>query len=298
MGSSPRVGILFFSQTGNTELVARTLAEEFASRGCEVDALPVTYPQDREKVGHVGAWLEQCDLVAVGSPVHYFNPVAPVLDFLDVLGAQLARRDARKARKFGFVFCTYGGRRYASSLHQLGKKLVSAKVSVLGGVVVAASSHFPGVEVPEEMARPPGEQARDLVRQFVGGLLVKHQRVRREEAGGQQYTSRAVLARMDEAGWLEKIGGWALGTKLARAALPHVLFVGTGCQRCFNCVAACPTGNITTQPVIQIGENCIKCYQCLEACRYDQLLAPTLALAQVVKKIPSKPPDARHRAFL
>ncbi|GAB4310048.1 MAG: hypothetical protein Kow0069_09910 [Promethearchaeota archaeon] len=296
------MGLFFFSQTGNTRLVAQALHEEFRSRGALVGSWPLTYPEDREALPTPRDVLENYDVVGVGTPVHYFNPVPVVMDWLRSLEVATRELDMRATenRRFGFAFCTYGGLRYGSSLRDVGRALVRARVSVLGGFSVAAPGNFPGVDYPPGLSEQPDADAKAGLVSFVCGLLSKHGRAVAGEAKGQKYASRQTLAKMGDAssGFFERVGAAALGTSLARDLLPKVVLLPGKCHRCMKCVAACPTGNVHPEPEITVGDDCIKCYQCVAACPHGALEGGTSVVARAAGLVPKRNPSRYHHFFL
>ncbi|MHA1732058.1 MAG: 4Fe-4S binding protein [Promethearchaeota archaeon] len=298
IGSKPRVGIFYFSQSGNTRLVAQSLYEEFKSRGILAGCKSFTYPEERENLPPFGEILDAYDLFLVGSPVHYLNPVRIVTEFIGDLGRAAAQRDMRVDRKFSATFCTYGGFRYAGSLRTIGEALRGAKMSVLGGLALAAPSNFPGNAGVGGGGDgdPLGGAARELVRQFVERLLEKLAEIRAAEDRGERYTSRGVLSRMEQGGLLDRVGGLVLGNKFVRDRLPPVMINHDLCQRCMKCVVACPTGNVAPDPhLIQVGDDCLKCYQCVQACPHGALFTPTGALEFLVGSLPRRTGPEGHK---
>jgi len=73
-----KVLVAYFSQTGNTEKVAKAIHEESSH----------THTADLKRLEDVGPGdLESCDLVFVGSPLHAGNIAGPVKEFLSKVKA-------------------------------------------------------------------------------------------------------------------------------------------------------------------------------------------------------------------
>lgn len=89
-----RVAIFYFSQTGNTRLVAQAMAEAFREKGniTRTVSLKEAIPQD----------ATQSDLLGIGTPCFSSQAPTPVKEFLKTLPYM----DKQRA----FVFATNGGR--------------------------------------------------------------------------------------------------------------------------------------------------------------------------------------------
>ncbi|MBC7219811.1 MAG: flavodoxin domain-containing protein [Hadesarchaea archaeon] len=103
-----RVLVLYWSFTGNTEMVARTIAEAVkeSGHGCELMKIGPDLEAD---------WLDY-DLVFIGSPVYEFLPPQNVISYLRNRFHHY--RDEREilkpgspwlGDKFAVAFCTYAG---------------------------------------------------------------------------------------------------------------------------------------------------------------------------------------------
>src|SRR5512146_1978775 len=86
--------ILYFSQTGNTEKVAYTIAGRFRDEGLENVTLQL------EDAGDFPEAYEDADIVGVGFPTFFGYPPPHVIKFIEGL-------DGRG--KAAFAFTTYGG---------------------------------------------------------------------------------------------------------------------------------------------------------------------------------------------
>jgi len=89
-----RVGIIYYSRTGNTEKMARAVYEGVKSEGVEVELKKVeeTRPED----------LLKWDGIIVGSPCYYGLPAAPVKDLFD----RSVKYHGNLDGKVGGAFCS------------------------------------------------------------------------------------------------------------------------------------------------------------------------------------------------
>lgn len=85
--------IVYYSMFGNTEKIARALAEGLQSGGCEVETAKVDTVKFEE--------IRDIDLLCVGTPVHAWNISKPAKKFLE----QLERQGAFNGKR-AFAFDT------------------------------------------------------------------------------------------------------------------------------------------------------------------------------------------------
>ncbi|MGC8816707.1 MAG: flavodoxin family protein [Candidatus Hadarchaeum sp.] len=103
-----KVLILYWSLTGNTEAVARAIADTVGESGHDCDLLKIGENVEADWFGY--------DLVFVGSPVYEFLPPQNVINYLkkrfhyyrDVQG-RLSPGSPMLGNKFMVAFCTYAG---------------------------------------------------------------------------------------------------------------------------------------------------------------------------------------------
>jgi hypothetical protein len=102
-----RALIIYYSQTGNTEKVARAIGE-----GCERAGLKPTIKQIFEASD---VELYDCDLLCVGTPVRHGLPPSPVMKFMSKRGTEYRNRNEVRLNtkkipgKNALVLVTYSG---------------------------------------------------------------------------------------------------------------------------------------------------------------------------------------------
>ena len=99
---------LYFTSTGNTELVAERIEDTVLDMGHEVDTVKITPEMDDiDILGY--------DFVFNGSGVYHFLPGKPVIDFYEKLidrytsGEGIKYGCPKRSDKNAVVYCTYGG---------------------------------------------------------------------------------------------------------------------------------------------------------------------------------------------
>jgi len=122
-----RALIIFYSETGNTEKVARAIAEGLERAGVKtlVERIENLRPEE----------IRHFDLVCIGTPVHYAAPASRVREFLE----KLPELNGKKAA----VFCTYGLFGASRTLAMLRSILEERRAEVLGELKITGTVyHF------------------------------------------------------------------------------------------------------------------------------------------------------------
>jgi len=129
-----RAIIVYHTEFGNTEKIAKALAEGIRTQGVDVDCLKTT-EADTGKLG-------EYDLLALGGPTHAFGISKPMKDFLQKL--ETANLSGKKA----FAFDTKMKSRLAGSA----AKGIEKKLQKLGMTIVKphTSAYVKGREGPLE----------------------------------------------------------------------------------------------------------------------------------------------------
>jgi hypothetical protein len=105
--NSVKAAVVYWSRTGNTEQVARVIADTLAGAGLEVDYRRVEEAQDVD-------WFDY-DLYCLGFPSYHWSPPKPVDDLLRLKARAYGREGRIKPKappipdKHALIFCTYSG---------------------------------------------------------------------------------------------------------------------------------------------------------------------------------------------
>ena len=87
MNEQPRrIGVFYFSGTGNTKMIAELLTTEFERYGNVADVIAIDELMKTNKTAEV----EKYDIIGFGYPVHAFNAPRIFFEFIELL------RDGKK----------------------------------------------------------------------------------------------------------------------------------------------------------------------------------------------------------
>ncbi|MDI6738949.1 MAG: EFR1 family ferrodoxin [Candidatus Edwardsbacteria bacterium] len=245
-----RVCIFSFSQTGNTEKVARAIREWMAHEVGHCDLLRL---EDSDP-----AIAERHDLVGVGAPAFYFREPANVRDFL------VGMPDFRAKPKPFFFFVTHGGTPGAvfSRIHGLAKARGLALLDFYQCLGYDSYPPFAG-RIPPSGFSHPNDEDLDRARSFASGVLSK--------ANGFLLNGTFVSPRIPGSAPSKVISSLfdrrGLRFMMRHGLLPRKRVLAERCTQCGLCVENCPEGIIRLTPFPVIDEShCIACYQCQRIC--------------------------------
>ncbi len=101
-----RALVLYASQTGNTDIVARAFAARLADHGWPVDTRKIA-KNWKEQVGKNQIDFAAYDLLLIGSPVHWSLPLPWLVDLLRA--PVIPPQKIIPGPQCGVAFATYGG---------------------------------------------------------------------------------------------------------------------------------------------------------------------------------------------
>ncbi len=276
--------IVYFSQTGNTEKVARAIAEGIENTGnpCLVIPLGRVLPRHSLFAGPsarctTAEWrspaksgrsshsqrtaespaqemklerLKDYDLIGIGTPVFYFQEPWNVRDFI--------RRLSFLKGKSSFVFCTHGGQD-ANTLSRMAKSLKEKGLLVLGGLSTRGYDSFqPYLEFGYSKGHPDKKDLREA-KEF-GQEVVKNYRLVEEES------RLNILPKFKFRFSLLHLASLWLTEERVNKHLPRIEVDKEKCIKCGECAEICPSGVIELNPYPIRKGDCIRCYYCEKVC--------------------------------
>jgi flavodoxin/ferredoxin len=238
-----KVTMIYFSQTGNTRIVAETMAEAFREKGhiTRTISLSKATPQD----------ATTSDLLGIGTPCYSSQAPTPVKAFLRTL----SHLDRQRA----FAFATSGGSP-GRVLYDVSHLLQNKGAEVIGGFITHGEVHHPAPCLIGRFPNHPNAEDLDGARRFAEAIT---EHLSAGKAGLVAESHPGTLKPMER--FYNAVALLSTDTFLRRS-LPEPKLDLTRCDKCQWCVYACPMHNITQQPYPILGPQCIRCYRCLTGC--------------------------------
>jgi flavodoxin/ferredoxin len=237
-----QTAIIYFSQTGNTEKVARAIAQGLAEVGPSPQLIRL---EEARKVD-----LSQFDLIGVGTPVFYYKEPFNVKDFLKKGLPPLKGKHA-------FLFITMGGHP-ANILSRLAKLIEKKGAAVIGAFQAFGYDTYPPYRGQDRRKGHPTDEELQEAKKFGRDLLGYLERIH----SGEKFLFPRFKREYGKFFRLSLI----LKPPFMRFILPKKTLIQEKCTACGICVQKCPVGNITLGPLPQFGDKCIYCYFCERIC--------------------------------
>jgi len=236
-----RTAIVYFSQTGNTEKVAKAIARGLAEVGSSPQLIRL---EEASKID-----LSQFDLIGVGTPVFFYKEPFNVKDFLKALPSLKG--------KHAFLFITMGGHP-TNTLLRMAKFIEKKGAIVIGTFQAFGYDTFPPYIGQDRRKGHPTEEE-----------LQEAQRFGRDLPGRLEKILCGDMSQLPR--FKRQYGKFfrlslILKPPLMRFIFPKKNVLEEKCTACGLCVQKCPVGNIELRPLPQFGKKCIYCYFCERVC--------------------------------
>ncbi len=235
--------IISFSQTGNTNRVANSIAEGIKE---ETDSCVVT---DLESVDLDS--FEDYDLVGLGCPVFYFKEPYNVRDFIENL-PPLSGKD-------WFIFCTHASV-MGVTLNSMSEGLEKKGIRVIGSHHTYADATIPFYPYPTLTTGHPDPQDLEQAKTFGRKIALCSLKIAEGNTSGITGTDPIPEE------WVEEEAATYSLDFLSQVMPPLSVNMDT-CDQCGECEDACPVNgiDITTDPH-GIQDPCIYCWNCVKIC--------------------------------
>ena len=248
-----RIGIFYFTGTGNTEFVARELQTAFGSEHptelFNIELLDAALIDDQ---------LARFDVLGFGAPVHIFNAAKEFRRFL----RQFPSSNGTPA----FIFANAGG-------GALGAVCALRATLTKKGYLITNEAEFatPGNVALTGMDQERGELQFNLfgyretqnIKQMLDNThTAAHRFAQRVVQGEAGQLSPGLGARLASA-----LGKPLLDWWVCAIVMRWYLHSTRDCSLCGTCLDACPTRNIRIdRKKIKFGRKCTICYRCINVC--------------------------------
>jgi len=233
-----KIGIFYFSGTGNTKIVANLFSNEFQNKGFSTKLIPIEDVLNKK----LALSIDDYDLLGFGHPVHAFSAPKIFFDFLN----RLPSVDDKKT----FTFKTAGDPLCSGGSTSLVRKHLSKKgykVFHENLIVMPANIMF--------------KYDDSLIKQLYEVAVKKVKRRTKEILMGKINLQKNCLCL--------KIGTYLFNKAESSGAsyFGKYLIITDLCNLCGICIRECPTGNISiNNEKIIFGNKCTFCMRCVYIC--------------------------------
>ncbi len=243
--------MVYFSNGGTTDRVARSIAAGLSDMGCRVDLFNIKDDKPRTLDGY--------EILGIGSPVYYYRPTFNILDYLKELP------DLKDKAFFSFIL--YGTYSY-DALHKMEHILYSKGARGLGSFQCFGEDYFLGYLKRGVLFSPNHPSERELIEASVFGRDVSNcykangpVKIEKQRGAPLIYAMERFFLNQ----WLTK-NFYSRLFKVDRAS----------CTSCGICMEECPVNNIADakngQPLW--GNKCILCLACEYKCPENAISSP------------------------
>ncbi|MCK9309384.1 MAG: EFR1 family ferrodoxin [Candidatus Cloacimonetes bacterium] len=231
-----KIGIYYFSGTGNTRFIAQEIQLGLSDGGSVCELIPIETITKRERTLEP----EKYDLVGIGFPVHAFDAPRIVYDFLEML--PIAHIRCFLFKTAGDKFLNGGStRRVRMLLAHHNWKLEHESFFVMPSNI-ASKAKTDKIESLVEAAKIHAAET-------VCEILSETKRILPDSSAQRMFS---LMHHVENRGCKQGSRYWRTNDK---------------CVLCGSCVAECPTKNISiAKGKIVFGDSCILCLRCWWNC--------------------------------
>lgn len=233
-----RIGIFYFSGTGNTEIAARMFRDHFTPAH-EVTLIPIETVLRQSTPVTPGDF----DLIGLGSVVHAWNAPEIVWKFIRQLPSV-------KAQPLFYFKCAAGTDDHGGATAPIRQALQRKGFKVIYETVLQMPSNFAwptSDDRARELYRTAATQVETVVQDLLAGRVVL------------QENPFGLILKTQLGSALERWGAHHFGSHLK---------AGDACTGCGLCSAQCPQGNIVAdgRKRPKFGSHCLMCLRCIYRC--------------------------------
>lgn len=231
-----KIIIYYFSGTGNTQIVARKIAETFIIRGLTATLINI---ENIDKIS-----ISDNDVIGIGFPVAGFTTYPIVFNFL--------QKFDKVNGNYVFAFDTMGGTSLWGIMGKLKTILEIKGFRTLGFREFTMPPNI-FVKFPEKWRRARIAKSFKRAEDFVDKLLMGDLRWKKTPLLSEvMYIFSHALFSITEYKWHQKYLKIKVNISM--------------CNSCGICSSKCPVKNIYLKAKAEIGEHCQYCFRCVGVC--------------------------------
>ena len=231
--------IIYFSQTGGTEKIAKAICEGMRETGNECELVQIKEASTKN--------LTSYDLIGIGCPTFYYREPLNVQEFI--------RQMENGNGKYAFIFCTHGSCK-GNTFYYLNEEITKKGFIVIGAFDSYAESSLQFYPKPMHTAQHPDAIEIAEARQFRNELL---QRIQSGETD-----LFPIFELIEDTGWAKD--SKMMSPELLRKLSPHLKIDSEKCTQCLVCQNNCPVDAIDIANQEIQKEGCIFCWFCEKTC--------------------------------
>ena len=235
-----KIGLIYFSATGNTNRMAMVIKNSFEQLGMKVDGYDITSLSGRQKKIDISSY----HAIVFGFPVHSMRAPKIMREWMRTIDGQ---------RKKCSMFFTYGGFKVHPSHHSTRQILTEQNFTVV------SSAEFPGAHTFNcggwrAFTDRPNESDLDMAKEYTVATLKRF--------SGED---PCILGELDKSIYSEEELDnfeslrFRIITKLPTRD-------GKECSLCMACEESCPTGAMDANTGLADTAKCIACLACVAVC--------------------------------
>jgi ferredoxin/menaquinone-dependent protoporphyrinogen IX oxidase len=235
-----KIGLIYFSATGNTGRVAKVIKDSFEKLGMEVDGHDITPLSNRQKIIEIGSY----HAIVFGCPVHSLRAPKIMREWMRTLDGQ-----GKKCS----MFFTYGGFTVHPAHHSTRQILTEQNFTVV------SSAEFPGAHTFnhggwQAFTDRPDESDFDMAKEYTIATL-------------KRFSGKdpSILGELDKSTYSKKeLDNFESLRFRIITNLPSR--DGKDCSLCMACEKSCPTGAMDAKIGLADNAKCIACLGCVAIC--------------------------------
>ena len=253
--------IIYFSQTGGTEEVAKIIHSGIMSSGNNCELVRMKDKKARN--------LKSFDLIGIGCPTFFYRECRNISQFINEMN--------ENGGKHCFIFCTHGSQ-IGNTFYYMSEGLKKKGYVVIGSYDSYADSSIQFYPKIMHTAHHPDNTELEEAKKFGVNICNLSLRIQK---GGPDLLPQFELV---EDTWWAKDSN-LLTPEILRKISPKFTINVEKCTQCLTCQDNCPGNAINVEkdpPEIQ-NDGCISCWYCEKGCPEDAIEADWTGMREAAR---------------